>query len=62
MVNTRIDDVIDRLRRIEEKVDTLQSADDQRRGGLRVFIGMFTVLGTIAGWAGSYLHEIWGNG
>lgn len=57
--SARITDVINRLERIEDKVDKLKEAEAARRGGLRVFIGMFSVLGTIAGWAGSYMHEIW---
>lgn len=56
---TNITDLIlQRLNRIEEKVDNLQSDFDRRRGALRTLVATVTLLGSFCGWAGSYLHDL----
>lgn len=44
---------------IKIDVNELKEGEAARRGGLKVFIAMFSVLGTVTGWAGSYIHELW---
>ncbi len=46
-----------RLGRIENKMDVLQSDLDQRRGGVKVFYAMASIVGAVAGVGGGYLHD-----
>lgn len=50
-----------RLGRIENKMDVLQSDLDQRRGGVKVFYAMATLIGAAAGAGGGYLHDFINN-
>lgn len=56
----RIEDKQDRnFDFMQERINALESVNDARSGGLKVFICMITALSTAAGWAGSLLHQLW---
>lgn len=69
MPNDYLKSIDSRLQRIEDKlevrivaaehrIDKLESIEDQRKGGLKMLLGAITFLGTFAGAAGSYLHDL----